>query len=520
MPITEGGTFSPDPRIVSPGVFTRENDVSGVAAGVANIGGAIVAPFAKGPAFSPVILTDATALANEFGNPDGVYYGPYTAAQYLKEQGIVTICRVGGLTGYKQNYPFAIWAVKGQYTRTGSFGALNSASSYVYFYGNSYNQYSESISWLNTSSKAMTINTASITVTFAGSAADDVTLSPTSNSGSLLYYGQTITLGTATVLYASSSVSQSQFSASIAAGTFSASITGPVPVSFPNAPYQFQSLVLVSGSLSVSLSTCGFPVILLSGVLTGSFGQYNGFTSNGQPTFNPCIGSNGAWVTSSTADMRLLAVLADTQAGGIQNLVCPGFYGSSLASTNPITSTTPSSTIPLTYNLTLMNSNSTTPYGIYQFSLNSSSPSYITNVFGNNPTAGNPAKQVTGQKIEAAYLYSIYEDVIADIIASSSNWSIVGSALPSGSLTGQSLNFTDQYSFAPSTGDSSFSISEAITPWIVSQAIAPYQSGSAAARYELFRIHTIADGTYTNTQFKVQISNIKLAGTVAGSDWG
>src|SRR5208283_6184180 len=112
MPIQEGGTFSPSP-IISPGVFTRENDLSGVAAGVANIGGAIVAPFAQGPAFSPTLLTDVNTLANMFGNPDGIYYGPYTAAQYLQEQGVVTICRVGGLTGYQQNYPFAIWAVKG-----------------------------------------------------------------------------------------------------------------------------------------------------------------------------------------------------------------------------------------------------------------------------------------------------------------------------------------------------------------------------------------------------------------------
>ena len=36
----------------------------------------------------------------------------------------------------------------------------------------------------------MTINTASVTVTFARAAADDVTFNPTSNSGSLLYYGQ------------------------------------------------------------------------------------------------------------------------------------------------------------------------------------------------------------------------------------------------------------------------------------------------------------------------------------------
>ena len=176
--------------------------------------------------------------------------------------------------------------------------------------------------------------------------------------------------------------------------------------------------------------------------------------------------------------------------------------------------------IPFNYSLTLRNSNSSTPYGVYQFSINSNDPSYITNVFGKVPTVGNPVKQVAGQKIEAAYLYSIYEDSIAEVVNQSDLWMIVGAPLPSGSMVGAPMSFTDQYSFAPSTGDSAFSIQEAITPWVISQAIAPYSSGSAPHRYELFRIHTIADGTYTNTQFKVQISNVKLAGQVAGSDWG
>ena len=39
MPIQEGGKFTPDNNIVSPGVFTRELDQSGVAAGIAGSGG-------------------------------------------------------------------------------------------------------------------------------------------------------------------------------------------------------------------------------------------------------------------------------------------------------------------------------------------------------------------------------------------------------------------------------------------------------------------------------------------------
>jgi len=117
MAIQEGGRFSPDNRIVSPGVFTRENDLSGVAAGVSDIGGVVVAPFAKGAAFKPILFTDINELQNQFGVPDGVFYGPYTAAEYLKERGLVTVCRVGGLTGYQQKFPVAIWASSGSWNR-------------------------------------------------------------------------------------------------------------------------------------------------------------------------------------------------------------------------------------------------------------------------------------------------------------------------------------------------------------------------------------------------------------------
>jgi hypothetical protein len=36
----------------------------------------------------------------------------------------------------------------------------------------------------------------------------------------------------------------------------------------------------------------------------------------------------------------------------------------------------------------------------------------------------------------------------------------------------------------------------------------------------LFRVHTLADGTNTNKEYKIEISNVKLAGTVSGTDWG
>ena len=128
MPITEGGRFAPTQNIVSPGVFTREIDQSGLAQGVANIGGAIVAPFADGPAFFPKTMTDVATLESTFGVADGIYYGPYTSKQYLQEQGIVTVVRIGGLTGYWQKNPLIVYAQPGTWGRNNDMGAITDDS--------------------------------------------------------------------------------------------------------------------------------------------------------------------------------------------------------------------------------------------------------------------------------------------------------------------------------------------------------------------------------------------------------
>ena len=42
-------------KIVSPGVFTRENDLSFIAQGVGAIGGVFIGPLKQGPAFKPTM---------------------------------------------------------------------------------------------------------------------------------------------------------------------------------------------------------------------------------------------------------------------------------------------------------------------------------------------------------------------------------------------------------------------------------------------------------------------------------
>ena len=97
-------------RIVSPAVFTNEIDSTYLVEGIGAIGGAIVGPFNKGPAYSPTVVTSLAELTALFGIPTGTYYQPLTAREYLLQQGVVTIVRTGGLEGWKNEYPLVIRA--------------------------------------------------------------------------------------------------------------------------------------------------------------------------------------------------------------------------------------------------------------------------------------------------------------------------------------------------------------------------------------------------------------------------
>ena len=88
--------------IVSPGVFTRENDLSFLPAGIGAIGAAVVGPTVKGPAFVPTVIRQGFKEFEQlFGSQSPETYVPFTVKEYLRNAGTVTVVRVlagGGWT--------------------------------------------------------------------------------------------------------------------------------------------------------------------------------------------------------------------------------------------------------------------------------------------------------------------------------------------------------------------------------------------------------------------------------------
>ena len=88
-------------RIVSPGVFTRENDQSFLQAGVASIGATIVGPTVKGPAFAPTVVRSFSEFEAKFGGQSPYTYVPFSVRDYLSKAGSVIIVRVLAGGGYE-----------------------------------------------------------------------------------------------------------------------------------------------------------------------------------------------------------------------------------------------------------------------------------------------------------------------------------------------------------------------------------------------------------------------------------
>ena len=87
-------------KIVSPGVFTREKDLSFLPQGVAEIGACVIGATRKGPAFVPTLCDSFADFETKFGAVWDESYVPFTVQQYMKSAGQVTIVRVLGERGH------------------------------------------------------------------------------------------------------------------------------------------------------------------------------------------------------------------------------------------------------------------------------------------------------------------------------------------------------------------------------------------------------------------------------------
>ena len=100
-------------KIVSPGVFTNEKDLSFLPTGVASIGAVVIGPTSKGPKFTPTVITSFEDFKAKFGDLDETTYIPYTVKSYLRNASNVIVVRVMQEGGYSTTPVIIKWTAAG-----------------------------------------------------------------------------------------------------------------------------------------------------------------------------------------------------------------------------------------------------------------------------------------------------------------------------------------------------------------------------------------------------------------------
>ena len=124
-------------RIVSPGVFTRERDLSFLPTGVQGIGAVVIGATERGPAFTPTVVTSVTEFNELFGDNTESninYYVPLAAREYFNGGATsLTVVRTLHLDGYtygsgQVNYLMASSSIAYAGTLKESTGSLSAAA--------------------------------------------------------------------------------------------------------------------------------------------------------------------------------------------------------------------------------------------------------------------------------------------------------------------------------------------------------------------------------------------------------
>ena len=466
-------------QIISPGVFTRENDLSFLPAGVASIGAAVIGPTVKGPAFVPSVVRSFAEYEQRFGPLSSDTYVPQTVREYLKNAGSVTVVRVLAGAGYSYTAGGADGKTSGLAFVAGNANASSASPATGSFTMIQHGQFKEE--------EEVQITSNGVIYRFiAGDNTDGLP-----NSGSVAngpwYFASASDVGaSATNLVAAINFANSGSAMNIFAHSASAGDTGI--------------------QLTASIQGTATP---LGGTLANSVTVSTG---SGNQTFKLVETLEGGTGASGTGGVLLGLLLpskdSEVGGGGLQQSLATVYEGQTIH-------------LKHQFNLHLSGSNnkgSVLNEDIYSGStLDPSSANYVFDRIGYNPD--NSKVSSTAYTGVPGYTYLNFKTLTTQIYATGSDFPGYG--------VGSQLATTGVYPYGSAMG--SGSVLEVVTQSAdinftaglgtekYNFASTPYIQGQIAlGRKDLFRICTLDHGKQCNTDFKISIANFKQAGDIDG----
>ena len=454
-------------QIISPGVFTRENDLSFLPQGVGAIGAAIVGPTIKGPAFIPTVVRSFAEYERRFGGLSSETFVPQTVREYLRNAGSVTVCRVLAGGGYTftdgTNEPIGVVA-----TQTSIPASLATSSIKLNTHPGAY---------ANTNGKVDFVIVDRTRFYFIGDTANlnniDQTVGGTEIDGQVWVDAGTTTLTAMGAL-------KNAINASSLAGALGGAIT---------ASSEGTDTVIITGASSGSAGN----VVVRSG------SNASAYTSNlFEIPIESFDGSNGGQ-DGSSGDSLLLGLIYPSKALGTPNLGSSDF--GDFESTGPAVSQS--------FTLRLQGSGISTTNSVTDIkaNMNPTSNNYLFKKLGDSPN--NSKTAVDAYNGTPGYTYLNFKNIQSklqgDSNLSSSGYTNYGNVnsitlakLEDGKVvTYNGIGQKEGYSYAS-------------TPFITSQI--------NLGEKQLFRFHSLGHGDECNLDYKISIANLREPADIDGEE--
>ena len=463
-------------RIVSPGVFTQENDLSFLPVGIGEIGAVIIGGTEQGPAFMPVQVRSMNEFELRFGSSTKGTYVPFTVKEYIKSAGVVTIVRTLGLDGYLVNNQVYLIASGSDVGPSGSTVGGN-VDPYI-------------VGIIHSS-------TTGDNITKDGLLQETSVLTGTATGGAFATSSDSSYSDTPPLNFTEASI-QENVNPEIQIGTSAANEfrfigvggTAPADGADPNGPYYF----LTGSTVSAFVTNLAAEINAHASSLVTAAAD-----SDLLHVTASALGIAGNSITVQTGSANQGITTQITLAGGQAQTGTATALDSALTGNGVITMA------KFMGNSGYLASTSNT------MSLDKTNANYLPNILGTDPGNTLPtAAQSTNNS--AAYVYSIFNSQSFGA-ADTNNGG--GYAFTKLSASLDSIDFDSAAASVTGTNSntSGKEYSGARTPWVVSQT-------TNGNNFPLFRLHTFSHGTNSNRYYKVSITSIKKAGSVSGEDYG
>jgi len=470
-------------RIVSPGVFTQENDLSFLPVGVGEIGAAILGRTERGPAFEPVVVRSMGDFELQFGSSTKGTYVPFTVKEYIRSAGAVTIVRVLGLDGY-------------------------TISNQVFMYA------SGSTSWNNESTAQLATDKHLLAVLHATADDDDQQCT-------------NIALGVAGGQLKASSSFAFSFATTIANQAFYADGETLLEITSSDGNQQYEFIAVDAPLPSNDINATGNSIVYVQSASAISLAANDGIAET-LGNLAAAVSTHGASLGLTTSGIQVasgshpytqgdyvLHLVADT-AGTAGNSIT--YKGANITNGTLLGGVDNSGSGDFN-NLVGANVDALATFTGFKntavsYSLDKTRAAYVPNVVA-GMDAGNSIPGVdTGIEtfVESSYVYSIFNSQSYGAATYNEGG---GYSFTKASASVAAINFTSAETAIAGVNSytSGKSYKAASTPWVVSQTV-------NATNSPLFKFHTLSHGNNSNMVCKVSLLAIKKAGSVSGQEYG